>query len=70
MKLCINCKHYVLKRNIDNPELGRCGKNAGVSLVTGLISQDNLIFCSIERLPHKSCGVEAKLFEEKEASNV
>ena len=71
MKFCIDCKHYVLEDGINNPELGHCTHNRPISPVTGLPTPvKSLPWCNIERMPHKSCGEDAKLFEEKEASNV
>ena len=71
MKLCIDCKHFAMEKHSTNHELGRCTVNRTTSLVTGLLtSLDSLTFCAIQRCTGKPCGPDAKLFEEKEASNV
>jgi hypothetical protein len=71
MKLCINCKHFAMEKHTISQELGRCTVNRTTSLVTGLLtSLDSLTFCAIQRCSTKPCGPDAKLFEDKEASNV
>jgi hypothetical protein len=70
MKLCINCKHYVLQdiaANASMPELGRCLKTSVISPVTGKPTPlDKLEFCSVKRMAYdKDCGISALLFEGK-----
>jgi len=73
MKLCINCKHFVLS-DTRNPELGRCAKNRTTSLVTGLLKPvSDLPFASLERKdkfnPQDSCGSAGIHFIYKEVPN-
>ena len=70
-KFCINCKHYVQHPKVNKQELGKCANNHPISLVTGLPADiDSLPYCNVLRLPQRECGVEGKLWEKKEASNV
>ena len=71
MKLCIDCKHYILEDGVKTPDLGRCAQNRSISLVTGVKASTNTLpFCNVHRLSHGPCGVDGKLWEEKEASHV
>jgi len=71
MKLCINCKHYILEDGVKTPDLGRCAQNRSISLVTGVEPSTNTLpFCKVHRLSHEPCGVDGKLWEDKEASHV
>ena len=71
MKFCIDCKHFAMEKHSTNPEVGRCAVIRATSLVTGLLAPiDALPFCAVQRCTGKPCGPDAKLFAEKEASNV
>ena len=76
MKLCINCKHAVLKQNDTEHEFVRCSHNATPSPVHGKIVVQELPYCKVMRLfkvghtvaSEGQCGIEGQYFEE--AANV
>ena len=57
MKLCIDCKHFVSKRECKHP-------SNGIDLIDG---KARLEWCAIMRLPQNKCTPEAILFEPQEA---
>ena len=71
MKLCINCKHYVLHPNApSNPELGLCELlPAKQNPVDGSYkSGQKILFCEGHRA--YGCGIDAIFYEEKESNHV
>jgi hypothetical protein len=71
MKLCINCKHYVLNKQAPTmPHLGLCAiAPSPQNPVDG--STDNghpYRYCSTERI--SGCNLSAKHYEEKESNHV
>jgi hypothetical protein len=70
MKLCINCKHVVLKQNDTEHEFPRCSYQAIPSPVHGKIVVQDLSYCKVLRMGRgtTNCGLEGDYFEE--ANNV
>ena len=68
-KLCINCKHFIPDH--DSGRYGRCllfptEEHAVNFLVNGVIDKDEYYFCSSSRRSSDMCGVEGKMYENKE----
>lgn len=68
-KLCINCKHFI--PTCDTGRYGRCllfptEEHAVNFLVNGVIDKDEYYFCSTSRRSSDMCGVEGKMYENKE----
>jgi len=71
MKLCINCKHYVVDDSLPKTKYSRCGRIWRISPVDGEKSPlEQLPYCSVERLANgtQHCDQEGQFFEE--ATNV
>jgi hypothetical protein len=69
MKLCINCKHFQCEPK-SSPETGHCVIKRTISLVTGELTPLSAVpFAVVQRLRHQDCGIDGKLFEEKEVPN-
>lgn len=68
-KLCINCKHFI--PDYDTGRYGNCllfptKEHAVNFLVNGVIDKDEYYFCSTSRRSSDMCGVEGKMYENKE----
>ena len=67
MKLCKNCKHLLPDSLGKITDLSRCGYQHPVSLVTGLLrEQDTLPFAELERRSTGRCGLSAEHWEAAE----
>lgn len=75
VKLCINCKHFLLKPIMSNPENGKCllypkmivDKN---NLVTGYTTSVDYEKCVVARNSEDMCGEEGKHYEHGDGNNL
>jgi len=68
-KICINCKHFI--PDYGTGIYGRCllfptKEHAVNFLVNGVIDKDEYYFCSTSRSSSDMCGIEGKMYENKE----
>ena len=68
VKLCINCKHFVLKPSFSNPENGKCllfqkMNTDKKNLVTGYNDILDYEKCIIVRNNENMCGEDGKYYE-------
>ena len=73
VKLCINCRHFLLKPSFSNPNNGKCSlyptMKVDRNLISGYTSYIDYEKCIISRNNENMCGEDGKRYEPGNGNN-